>query len=317
MASRPSWPSKPLRPTAPATFLMLVAGRLCKTIHPLSTTFQGVGLGWSRPQHAEGPIPPHARCERKVNPQHTERFEEACGGAVTRIDCLKADVLDELEDGRFAGLVIATHEHHRPPPIHNRVRHVVEAGLVERLEDLGTLRPLDHLLQTGRGVADSQLGEVGRQGIGAVDYDLAREVARLFDCTLGGLPRGRQNDDLSEGSGLRHRPGLSLRADPPDQVLGLGVLGVGNPLLLTSSLALNSLGSHHFRYQDDFSQGGNRNGCCRDAGTFGQDTLGGSRGARYFLLWETTARLQAIFDKERGRCYDDVIKFPNLVAFDR
>jgi hypothetical protein len=26
------------------------------------------------------------------------------------------------------------------------------------------------------------------------------------------------------------------------------------------------------------------------------------------------ARLQAIFDKERGRCYDDVIKFPNLVT---
>ena len=26
------------------------------------------------------------------------------------------------------------------------------------------------------------------------------------------------------------------------------------------------------------------------------------------------ARLQAVFDKERGRCYDDVIGFPNLVS---
>ena len=26
------------------------------------------------------------------------------------------------------------------------------------------------------------------------------------------------------------------------------------------------------------------------------------------------ARLQAIFDKERGRCYDNVIQFPDLVA---
>src|SRR5260370_41047347 len=54
---------------------------------------------------------------------------------------------------------------------------------------------------------------------------------------------------------------------------------VSRPLLLTSSLALTALGRHPFGRQDDFSQGGTRRGCCRDAGRLGQDALLGSRGS--------------------------------------
>jgi hypothetical protein len=120
------------------------------------------------------------------------------------VDRLETELARERHDGGLCIAVVAGDRHHQLAAGVARVRHVVGAGGVERLDHPRARSEPRHGLAGGIVVADRER-HLGRQRIGGVDDHLARERTEALHRLRQRRPGHRQHDHLACRRGILHR----------------------------------------------------------------------------------------------------------------
>src|SRR5215470_9018118 len=155
----------------------------------------------------EGEVPPATALHCLIDPDHSERFQQARVLQRAGINWLETELTNELHHSRFPTGIVAGNQHDGLDRIVRRLGHIAGTRRIERLEDKGARRPVRDLL-AGRGVeAEDKLQAVGphAQWNHAVDHDLTREAAETFDRRLGRGPGRCDHHDLGPFDGLGWR----------------------------------------------------------------------------------------------------------------
>jgi hypothetical protein len=129
------------------------------------------------------------------------------GPAPTRPE---AEIGEERRDRRALGGIVAGEEHHRLLRVAAAVLHIAEAGGVERLEHRRALGPGGDLLPRRSSCVPPPAHALrpGRQRVGGIEEELAREVPGRLQRRLGRIPGRRQQDRLRRPRRLSSAPGM-------------------------------------------------------------------------------------------------------------
>jgi hypothetical protein len=158
-------------------------------------------------------IATQAALECQVNPEHGHRFEQAGSLKVSGIDHFEPEILAQLLDGGFCGLVVASHEHDGAVAAETWVLHVVRACGVEAFDDARVGGPLGDLFGGGGGVADAQPAEVSLERIRAVDHDFTAEISGAANCGVSDVPGRGEHNNLSKCGGFANGSGGGVLAN--------------------------------------------------------------------------------------------------------
>src|SRR5262245_36723999 len=85
----------------------------------------------------EGEVPPAAALHRLVDPDHSERLQQARVLQRAGIDWLETELTDELHHSRLPAGIVAGDQHDGLDRIVGRLGHIARTRRVERLEDKG------------------------------------------------------------------------------------------------------------------------------------------------------------------------------------
>jgi len=114
------------------------------------------------PRDDESEIATVSLGERQLNPQHRQVLKLTRSGELAGIDRLEADICDNAQHGLLIGPVGTGDEHGGVALGEARLRHHIDAGAVECLEELGLARLTLQQLDARAVGADRKSGEARR-----------------------------------------------------------------------------------------------------------------------------------------------------------
>ena len=139
------------------------------------------------------------------NPEPGEMFERFGLTERTRIDGCEADAFGQLMNLFLRRLIITRIKQRGGAIWKFRIRHDIKADRVERFDNFGGLGHGGDMLATRSFLYFCYAAEIRSNRVGAIDYDLAGEIAAVGDGIIHRTVRNGEEDDFGAFGGCANR----------------------------------------------------------------------------------------------------------------